>query len=160
MSRDPAAVFTVKLSVFPAAMAVAAAVPTFTAAVVSTLVPASPRPAALTDWLPRFTVTVEFALELWPPPIYTPRLTALAVLLSPRPTLFACRSISDNSPEYSFSRVARLPVKVCEADSVASVCRRSSIWETLLRPPSMICNWLTPWLAFSTPWFSSAIWLR
>src|ERR1035438_6561099 len=136
---SPDAVCTANVSVTPLAIATAAIEPTATGAVLSTPVPCSPRPVALTDWPVRFTFTVELAKELWPPPIYTPRLAAFTVLLSPRPTLSACLLISVNSPWYSVSSVWRLPVKVCEADSVASVCRRSSIWEMLLKPPSGEC---------------------
>ena len=56
--------------------------------------------------------------------------------------------------------LVRSPVKVVLADSVASVFSRFSIVLMLLRPPSMICSVLTPSLAFSTPWVSSAMLLR
>ena len=67
---------------------------------------------------------------------------------------------TDFSVWYSLFSVPRLPVKVEEADCVARVFMRSSIFEMLLRPPSMICSWLMPSLALRTPWVSSAVSLR
>src|ERR1022692_439260 len=80
---SPDAVCTANVSVTPLAIATAAIEPTATGAVLSTPVPCSPRPVALTDWPVRFTFTVELAKELWPPPIYTPRLAAFTVFSLP-----------------------------------------------------------------------------
>ena len=54
-----------------------------------------------------------------------------------------------------FSTV-RDPAKVPDADCVASVRARSSSFEMLLMPPSMICSVDNPSLALRTPCVSTA----
>jgi hypothetical protein len=63
------------------------------------------------------------------------------------PTAWACRSISPTTDWNSEFNTARSPVKVPDADCVASVFKRSSIWEMLLMPPSTIWSCETPSLA-------------
>ena len=74
--------------------------------------------------------------------------------------LVAWRVISDNSDEYSLFIVFRFPVKVVEADWVARVFNRSSVFAMLFNPPSTTCNALMPSLALRTPCTSSAMSLR
>ena len=99
-------------------------------------------------------VVAETPLDDWPPPMNTLRLVAK---LPPwfKPIACAWRLISPNTLWNSVFNTLRSPVKVPEADSVASDLAVSRRLPMLLMPLSAVCNSFCPLVAFWIPCVST-----